>query len=118
MERNLVLFAELPQPVYFAFLGLLFVVGLVLVLMVGTFFKIWIRALVSGARVSYTELLALWMRNVPVGLIVDSRITAVKSGLDIAIDQLNAHYQAGGNVEMVERALIMARQAGDRKSVG
>jgi len=112
MDRKLVVLAELPQPVYFAFLGLLFVVGLVIVLMVGTFFKIWIRALVSGARVSYTELLALWLRKVPVGLIVDSRITAVKSGLDIAIDQLNAHYQAGGNVEMVVRALIMARKAG------
>src|SRR6266568_57372 len=111
MERKLVLLAELPQPVYFAFLGLLFVVGLVIVLMVGTFFKIWIRALVSGARVSYTELLALWLRKVPVGLIVDSRINAIKSGLDIGIDQLNAHFLAGGNVEMVVRALIMARKA-------
>src|SRR5437870_12208302 len=112
MERHLVLFAELPQPIQFAFLGLLFVVGLVIVLMVGTFFKIWIRALVSGARVSYTELLALWLRKVPVGMIVDSRINAIKSGLDIGIDQLNAHFLAGGNVEMVVRALIMARKAG------
>src|SRR5438034_2600223 len=112
MERKLVLLAELPQPVYFAFLGLLFVVGLVIVLMVGTFFKIWIRALVSGARVSYTELLALWLRKVPVGMIVDSRINAIKSGLDIGIDQLNAHFLAGGNVAMVVRALIMARKAG------
>jgi len=112
MERKLVFFAELPQPVYFAFLGLLFVVGLVIVLMVGTFFKIWIRALVSGARVSYTELLALWLRKVPVGMIVDNRINAIKSGLDIGIDQLNAHFLAGGNVEMVVRALIMARKAG------
>src|SRR5437660_8713183 len=112
MERKLVLLADLPQPVYFAFLGLLFVVGLVIVLMVGTFFKIWIRALVSGARVSYTELLALWLRKVPVGLIVDSRINAIKSGLDIGIDQLNAHFLAGGNVEMVDRPLIMALKTG------
>src|SRR5436190_20929511 len=101
MERRLVIFAELPEPLQFAFLGLLFVIGLVIVLMVGLFFKIWIRALVSGARVSYTELLALWLRKVPIRLIVHSRISAVKSGLDISIDQLNAHYQAGGNVEMV-----------------
>src|SRR3989441_993963 len=112
MERKLVLQAELPQALQFAFLCLLFVVGLVIVLMVGTFFKIWIRALVSGARVSYTELLALWLRKVPVGMIVDSRINAIKSGLDIGIDQLNAHFLAGGNVEMVVRALIMARKAG------
>src|SRR6266705_709972 len=112
MDRELVLLAELPQAVQFAFLGLLLVVGLLIVLMVWTFFKIWIRALVSGARVSYTELLALWLRKVPVGLIVDSRINAVKSGLDISIEQLNAHYLAGGNVEMVVRALIMAQKAG------
>src|SRR2546427_6187535 len=112
MDRKLVLLAELPQAVQFAFLGLLFVVGLVIVLMVGTFFKIWIRALVSGAGVTYLELLALWLRKVPVGLIVDNRINAIKSGLDVGIDQLNAHFLAGGNVEMVVRALIMARKAG------
>src|SRR6058998_1679999 len=112
MERKLALVGELPQPIQFAFWGLLFVVGLVIVLMVGAFFRIWVRALVSGAPVRYTELLALWLRKVPVGLIVDNRITAIKSGLDVGIDQLNAHFLAGGNVEMVVRALIMARKAG------
>src|SRR5437879_13097674 len=107
MERKLVLLAELPQALQFAFLGLLFVGGLVIVLMVGTFFKIWIRALVSGARVSYTELLALWLRKVPVGLIVDSRINAIKSGLDIGSDRLNAHFLAGGNLEMVGRTSLL-----------
>src|SRR5204862_7578728 len=71
-----------------------------------------LRAVVSCARVTCLEFLALRLQNVPVGLIVDHRINAVKSGLDIAIDQLNAHFLAGGNVEMVVRALIMARKAG------
>src|SRR5438552_9540652 len=88
------------------------VLGLVFFIIIINFRTIWVRALVSGARVTYLELLALWLRKVPVGLIVDSRINAIKSGLDIGIDQLNAHYQAGGNVEMVVRALIMARKAG------
>src|SRR5207237_3478608 len=49
---------------------------------------------------------------VPVGLIVDTRITAVKSGLDVSIDDLSTHYLAGGNVEMVILSLIAARKAG------
>src|SRR5512142_199277 len=95
------------------FVGLLL---LVMVLVVGiiiiNFFSIWIRALFSGARVTFTELIALRLRRVPVGLIVDSRINAVKSGLDVTIDDLSSHYLAGGNVEMVVLALIAAKKAG------
>jgi uncharacterized protein YqfA (UPF0365 family) len=84
---------------------------LVIVVVVINFFNVWIRALISGARVRFTELIALKLRSVPVGLIVDSRITAVKSGIDLNIDQLSAHYQAGGNVEMVVQSLIAAKKA-------
>lgn len=93
----------------FAVLGLIALVGLIIVL---NFLSVWIRALFSGARVTFTELIALRLRNVPVGLIVDSRITAVKSGLDVTIDGLSTHYLAGGNVEMVVLALIAAQKAG------
>jgi uncharacterized protein YqfA (UPF0365 family) len=83
-------------------------------ILVINFFSIWIRALFSGARVMFTELIALRLRSVPVGLIVNNRITAVKSGLDISIDDLSTHFLAGGNVEMVVLALIAARKAGIR----
>jgi uncharacterized protein YqfA (UPF0365 family) len=92
-----------------AVLGLFVLIGFIIVL---NFFSVWIRALFSGARVTFTELIALRLRNVPVGLIVDSRITAVKSGLDVTIDGLSTHYLAGGNVEMVVLALIAAQKAG------
>ena len=85
---------------------------LVMVLIVATFASIWIRAWTSGAKVKFSELIALRLRRVPVGMIVDSRITAVKSGLPLTIDDLSTHYLAGGNVEMVIRALIAARKAG------
>src|SRR5512139_3757378 len=92
----------------FAVLGLILLIGFIIVL---NFFSVWIRALFSGARVTFTELIALRLRSVPVGLIVDSRINAVKSGLDVSIDDLSSHYLAGGNVEMVVQALIAARKA-------
>src|SRR5881628_3495361 len=90
-------------------LGLFVLIGFIIVL---NFFSIWIRALFSGARVTYTELIALRLRSVPVGLVVDTRITAVKSGLEITIDDLSTHYLAGGNIEMVVLALIAAQKAG------
>ncbi|HXG46515.1 MAG TPA: flotillin-like protein FloA [Methylomirabilota bacterium] len=106
-------------------LVLVAVAGLVLLvggLVIFNFFFIWLRALSSGARVTFFELIALRLRNVPVSLIVDARITAVKSGLTIkdsyghmrpiAIDDLSTHFLAGGNVEMVVQALIAARKAG------
>ena len=88
------------------------VVLLVFFLLMFNFFFVWLRALSAGARVTVVELIALRLRGVPVGLIVDTRITAVKSGLDVSIDDLSTHYLAGGNVEMVILSLIAARKAG------
>jgi uncharacterized protein YqfA (UPF0365 family) len=84
---------------------------LVFAIIIINFFSIWIRALFSGARVTFTELIALRLRSVPVGMIVDNRITAIKSGLDVSIDDLSSHYLAGGSVEMVIQALIAAKKA-------
>src|SRR6266700_3730676 len=54
----------------------------------------------------------IWLRRVPVGLIVDNRITAVKAGIEVPSDPLEAHYLAGGDVTQVILALIAADKAG------
>ncbi len=94
---------------------ILYAVGALVVLVVGiivlNFGMIFIRALFSGAKVTFTELIALRLRRVPVGMVVDARITAVKSGLPLTIDDLSTHYLAGGNVPMVVLALIAAKKA-------
>ena len=110
MNATLALFDM--QPLTLGLLGLLLVAALVVALLIFNFFFIWVRALFSGAKVTFTELIALRLRNVPVGLVVDTRITAVKSGLDVTIDDLSTHYLAGGNIEMVVLALIAAKKAG------
>jgi uncharacterized protein YqfA (UPF0365 family) len=93
----------------------LYAIGAVVLLVVGILFlnfgMIYIRALFSGAKVTFTELIALRLRSVPVGMVVDGRITAVKSGLPLTIDDLSTHYLAGGNVQMVVLALIAAKKA-------
>jgi uncharacterized protein YqfA (UPF0365 family) len=88
--------------------ALIILVGGVLLI---NFFSIWLRALFAGAKVSYTELIALKLRSVPVGLVVNVRITAIKSGLPLTTDDLSTHFLAGGNIEMVVQALIAARKA-------
>jgi uncharacterized protein YqfA (UPF0365 family) len=111
MKPNLVELADMPNAwlILYAVVGLLFLIGAILLLNFG---MIYVRALTSGAKVKMSELVALRLRGVPVGLIVDNRITAVKSGLDLSVDDLSTHYMAGGNVEMVVQALIAARKAG------
>ncbi|MBI3853769.1 MAG: flotillin-like protein FloA [Verrucomicrobia bacterium] len=91
--------------------GIVLVIGLGILIWAFNFLSIFIRAAVSGAPVGFFELIALSLRKVPVGMVVDSRITAVKSGLDVSIDDLSTHYLAGGNVEMVVLALIAAKKA-------
>ena len=88
--------------------ALIILVGGVLLI---NFFSIWLRALFAGAKVSYTELIALKLRSVPVGSVVNVRITAIKSGLPLSTDDLSTHFLAGGNIEMVVQALIAARKA-------
>jgi uncharacterized protein YqfA (UPF0365 family) len=76
------------------------------------FFGLWLRARIANAPVSIGKMIGMRLRKVPVGLIVDNRITAVKAGLDISSDPLEAHYLAGGDVGHVILALIAADKAG------
>ncbi len=89
--------------------GIILLVGLI---WASNFLLIFIRAWASGAYVGPLDLIGLGLRKVPVGLIVDTRITAVKSGMNVSIDDLSTHYLAGGNVQMVILALIAAGKAG------
>jgi uncharacterized protein YqfA (UPF0365 family) len=112
MNRNLVELALLPGNLDYFIYGAVLLAVLIVSIIIFNFGMIWVRAWTSGAKVKITELIALRLRRVPVGLIVDNRITSVKSGLDLSIDDLSTHYMAGGNVEMVVLALIAARKAG------
>ena len=72
---------------------------------------LWIAAFSSGAYVGIGTLIAMRLRRVPPGVIVKPRLSAVKAGLSISVDELEAHYLAGGNVERVVNALISADKA-------
>ena len=72
---------------------------------------LWIAAFSSGAPVGIGTLVAMRLRRVPPIVVVKPRISAVKAGLQISVDELEAHFLAGGHVERVVNALISAAKA-------
>lgn len=91
--------------------GVLAIVLLIFLIVMANFFNLWLQAYLSGAKVSYFELVGMRLRKVDIRTIVINRIRAAKAGLQVATSQLETHYLAGGNVTKVISALIAARGA-------
>src|ERR671914_1122900 len=72
---------------------------------------LWVAAWASGAYVGLLTLIGMRLRRVPPGTVVTARISAAKAGLGVSINDLEAHYLAGGNVVRVVNALISADKA-------
>ncbi len=99
------------QNLFSVFVILLAIGAFILLGIFFYFLKVWVRALMSGARVSITSLVGMKLRRVPPSLIVDARIRLIKAGLDLSTDIIEAHYLAGGNVINVVQGLIAADKA-------
>ena len=84
------------------------VAGLVVLGIIISFFNVWLRAWLSGAYVSIFNLVAMRLRGVPYGVIVEARIRAGKAGIDVDVNDIEAQYLAGGNVIACVQALIAA----------
>ena len=87
------------------------IVAFIALCVVFFFLKIWVRALMSGARVPILSLIGMKLRHVPPTLIVDARIRLVKAGIALSTDLLEAQYLAGGDVINVVNGLIAANKA-------
>ena len=100
------------------FLAVLAIIAVVFVLIVGVafiaFFQLWIQALLSGAKVGLWQLVGMRLRKVNPGVIVRTRIMAVKAGMNVTTDELETHYLANGNVVRVIQALVAASKANIR----
>jgi len=72
---------------------------------------LWIAAWASGAYVGLITLIGMRLRRVPPHTVITARISAVKAGLVIPLNDLEAHYLAGGNVVRVVNAMISADKA-------
>lgn len=95
------------------FSGGLAILIIILLILFFTFVPIglWITAFFSGVRVKISTLIGMRLRRVVPSKIVNPMIKATKGGLDLNIDELEAHYLAGGNVNTLVDALIAAQRA-------
>ena len=69
---------------------------------------LWISALSSGVHVSMGALIGMKIRHIKPHRLGQPLIKANKAGLDVNVNQLEAHYLAGGKVDRVNDALIAA----------
>ena len=105
------------------FLIILFIALIILIYFVGSAISLWVQALVSGARVGLFNIVFMRFRKVPAKLIVNSKIMAVKAGLDyITTDEMESHYLAGGNVVMATAGfnvlrVVLALIAADKANI-
>jgi uncharacterized protein YqfA (UPF0365 family) len=95
------------------FIILIGIIGLLIVL----FFSfvpvgLWISSLAANVKVSIFNLIGMRLRRVTPSKIVLPLIKAIKAGLDLNVNQLEAHYLAGGNIDGVVNALIASERAG------
>lgn len=92
------------------------ILALVLLLLAGTVAMIaytpvglWVTANTSGVKVSLFRMVLMKLRNVSPSAVLTELIKARKAGLSfLSIDQLEGHFQAGGNISQVVDALIQA----------
>lgn len=97
------------------FLGVSIVLILIIVFMFFFFtfvpVGLWISAFAANVRVSIFNLIGMRLRRVIPFRVIIPLIKATKAGIDINVNQLEAHYLAGGNVDKVVDALIAAHRA-------
>lgn len=73
---------------------------------------LWISSLAANVKISIFNMIGMRLRRVKPAKIVMPLIKARKAGLNLGVNQLEAHYLAGGNVDNVVNALIASERAG------
>ena len=85
---------------------------LVILLVIGRFFRLWLQAYLNNAGVRMIDLIGMYLRRVKMTTVVFAKIQLVKSGIhDMTVNDLESHYLAGGDVGNVTRAMIAANRA-------
>ena len=95
----------------FSLLVVLMVIGLISLGAWAVPVRLWVEALSAGARVGMLYLIGMRLRKVSPPAVVRPLIWATKAGIPLNVDELEAHYLAGGEVDRVVRALISADKA-------
>lgn len=72
---------------------------------------LWVTALFSGVKVGIGQLIGMRLRKIPPSIVVNNLIKSTKAGLAISVTDIETHYLAKGNINLVIDALISAMKA-------
>lgn len=94
----------------------IFIIAVVIIVAISVFLRfvpigLWITAYFSGVKIGIGTLVGMRLRRVSPQAIIRPLIKATKAGLALKIDELEAHYLAGGDVNQVIDALIASQRA-------
>jgi len=97
-------------------IGIYLVVAVAVIVFIWLFFYfiplgLWFSAVFARVFVPIWQLIGMRIRKVPPSIILNNLVSATKAGLQLKVDDLEAHYLAGGNVKQVVNALISADKA-------
>ncbi len=96
----------------YALIILLGIIGLIFIVILGKYIKLWFQAYVSGTPISIFNIIGMSLRKIPPQIIVNARINSYKAGLKgVTVSDLETHFLAGGRVLEVVRAMIAADKA-------
>lgn len=91
------------------FMALLIVAWNVIYILYG---RLWFRAQAAGAAVPLFSLIGMGLRGVSPRAVVAGYIAAKKASVEVSLEQLEAHYRAGGSPEELVRRISASRFAG------
>ena len=96
-------------------MGIVFILPVIIILLV-VFFSfipvgLWVTAFFSDVKIRMSTLIGMRLRRVAPSRIIRPLIKATKAGLNLDVDELEAHYLAGGNINTLVDALIAAQRA-------
>ena len=95
----------------FGIVAVFILIGVIAV--VSRYFSLWIHATFTGTRIGLLSLISMSLRKIDPSLIVKCKVMAVQAGLPpISLDAIEAQFLAGGNIQRVTLALIVAHRAG------
>ena len=92
-------------------IGVGLLVVLLLSLVIFKYLNLWLQSITNKAAIGFVDLVAMSLRKINPKIIVQGRIAALRAGIDISREDLEAHYLAGGHVGKVVRAMIAADRA-------
>lgn len=91
---------------------LLIVAGCIFLYAVSRYLSLWFQAYLTGTRIGLFSLMMMSLRKIDPQKIVQCKVMAVQAGLDdIPTHDLEAQWLAGGDVERVTQALVVAHRA-------